>query len=98
MNAAGIGQDEIRASHQPDEMLVILGRYQIDVGFVREHTVNRLLHLWIEVHRVDELHVRVTFGERSQGETNVAETAAEVFPAMPGYQHHAPVVVEHRQR
>ncbi|MNC46352.1 hypothetical protein D3C75_953690 [compost metagenome] len=70
-------------------MLVILGRDQVNIVAARQQRVHRLLHLRIEVHRVDELHVGVAQGQFGQGQANAFETGAEVLPAVAGDQHHA---------
>ncbi|MNF76524.1 hypothetical protein D3C84_586400 [compost metagenome] len=88
----------MRAAHQPDEVLIVLRCDQVNIGFVRQYAVDRFLHLRVEVHRVDELHIRVTLGEGGQCQANVAKATAEVLAAMTRDQHHAPVVFQYRQR
>ena len=88
----------MRAAHQPDEMLIVLRRHQVNVRLVRQHAIHRCLDLRIQVHRVDKLHIGVAQGKVGEGLADVAETIAEILPPMAGDQHHPPIVIQHRQR
>ncbi|MNJ64830.1 hypothetical protein D3C77_608080 [compost metagenome] len=61
---------------------------------MREQGVRSLLYLWVQVYRVDELHLRVTQGKLGHGQADTLERRAEVLPSVAGDQHHALVIAQ----
>ena len=60
------------------------------VGPAAEQPVHRLLHVRVEVHRIDEVGARVRLGKPRHRLADALEPAAEALPAVTGDQHHGP--------
>ncbi len=85
LNAAGIGQDQPCAIHQPDERQVILRFNQHHIVNMTKNTIHRLADIRIQVNRIDNLHLRVGMGYL--GQRQICSKPSR-FPPVAGNQNH----------
>ncbi|MND78928.1 hypothetical protein D3C80_706490 [compost metagenome] len=85
LNATGVGQDQVALLHQVDERQIILRLDQVHVVEPLEVAIDRLLHIGVEVHRIDDLHV-IPLGQHRQRLADALETITMVLTAVAGYQ------------
>ena len=87
LNTAGISEDNGGFLHQIDELQVLEGFDEEEVGtseVFAEHLVDRLAHVWIEVHRINEIHIGILLAQVLHGSHHADETFSEVLTAMAG--------------
>lgn len=93
LDAAAVGEDDVAFLHQVDETQVFERFDEVHVAQVSEvgteDVVDGTPHVGVEVHGVDEVHLRVAFGERLDGTAHREEAGAEVLAAMSGDEHEA---------
>lgn len=88
LDAAGVSEDEGGFLHEVDKLEVLERLDEVEVvvcgEVVAEYLVDRSADVGVEVHRVDEVHVRECFGEVLHRSDHGDEAVAEVFAAMAG--------------
>ena len=87
LDAARIGQHQVGMLHQADHRQVIQRRQQGDI-LQPPAGVHYLLHVRVEVHRVDELPGGIASPPGAAGQADVLQRSAEVLPAVGSDQHH----------
>ena len=88
LDAAGIGEHQVRAAHEVDEGDVVQRRQQVHVRGTAQDAAHRLLHVGVEVYRVHDLDV-ASRSELRQRPADVLEPLAEALAAVPGDEHEA---------
>ena len=93
LDAAAVGEDDVALGHEVDETQVFQRFDEVHVAQVSEvgteDVVDGTPHVGVEVHGVDEVHLRVAFGERFDGAAHGEETGAEVLAAVASDEHEA---------
>ena len=77
LHAAGIGEHEERAVHQPDEILVGRRRGQRDARMAAEQATDRLLDLRIKMDGIKHAEVRMSVDQPADALTEILEAGAE---------------------
>ena len=98
LNAAGIGEQQAGAVHGPDEGFVGQWFDEVHVFAPGQQACHGFAHVGVEVNGIDEFAAGEALSEARDGATDGLETAAEIFAAMPGDEHHQPVIGEPRCR
>ena len=89
LNAAGIGEHNSALLHQVNELQVLQGLNEEEVGagqVFTKHMVNGLAHIGVEVHGVNEIYLRIFFAEVFHSCYHANETITKVLSAMACYQ------------
>lgn len=83
LHPSRVGQDQVALVHEVHKGLVVQRCNQVHSGVIRQDAVYRFLHLGVQVHRVNDLHVSPV-GQRAQGLADVFKALPKVFAAVSG--------------
>ena len=89
LDAAGVGEDDGGFLHQVDELEVLQGFDEEEVGareIIAKHLVDGLAHIRVEVHGVDEVHIGIFLAEVLHSCDHADEAVAEVLSSVAGDQ------------
>ena len=62
----------------------------MDIGQPAQNALDRLAHIRVQVHRIDDVQIGKILRDPAQRLTDGFKAAAKAFTAMPGYQKHPP--------
>ena len=98
LDAARVGEHNVRAAQETDEGRVIDRRQQVHAFETAEDLSDRLLHVGVQVHGVDQLDVAVALDQRPQGAAQLLEGRPEVLAPVRRHQDQAAPLREVRER
>ena len=97
LDAAGVGEDNRTLLHQIDELQILERFDEEEVGtseIFAKHLMDGLAHVGIEVHRIDEIHIRVLLAEVLHGRNHADKSFAKVLTAVASYEDELLAVVK----
>src|SRR5690606_36901955 len=91
LNAAGIGENQIGSAHQIHERQIVQWLNQIHVTEAAQQTIDWLTNIRVQVHRVNNIHIRKRLGSAIQSLTDSLEAAPKTLATVASDQNHPPL-------
>ena len=92
LQSAGVGHDEIAACHQVVHLVHGQRMDEVDPVVAAEEFLRSLADIRAEVHRINEVYIRICFAQLGNGAADVLHRFAVVLAAVRGNEDNAVVL------